>query len=99
MEERQVVRATLMRATLHLMTAEDYLLLRPALQAALTRSMNSITGKQRHSRSNPSSLYLKEIEPLSRVRENVSSAFWPNHRAPRRSKSGSCHNLSAKTST
>jgi hypothetical protein len=46
MLERRIVRATLMRATLQLMTADDYLLLRPALQPALTRSMRSIAGKR-----------------------------------------------------
>ena len=46
MQERRVVRATLMRATLQLMTAEDYLLLRPALQPALTRSLRSIAGRR-----------------------------------------------------
>lgn len=44
--ERRVVRATLMRSTLHLMTAEDYAKLRPALQPALTRSMNSACRKR-----------------------------------------------------
>jgi hypothetical protein len=46
MMERRVVRATLMRATLQLMSAGDYLLLRPALQPALTRSMRSIAGRR-----------------------------------------------------
>ena len=36
----------MMRATLHLTTAEDYLLLRPAIQAALDRFLRSIAGKR-----------------------------------------------------
>lgn len=45
-EEQRVVRAALMRSTLHLMAAEDYPLLWPAIQPALARAMNSFFGKQ-----------------------------------------------------
>jgi hypothetical protein len=41
---RRVVRATMMRATLHVMTAEDYRLFRPLLQPALTRSLAAFFG-------------------------------------------------------
>ena len=46
MGRREVIRAPLMRSTLHLMTAGDYLLLRPSLQPALTRALGSFFGKQ-----------------------------------------------------
>jgi hypothetical protein len=40
--KRTVVRATMMRGTLHYVGAKDYLALRPALQPALTRGMEAI---------------------------------------------------------
>lgn len=42
LRERQVIRATAMRGTLHLMSAADYLALRGSLQPMLTKSMQSI---------------------------------------------------------
>src|SRR6188508_3401712 len=41
-QERKVVRATAMRATLHLMTTDDYLAFRPALQPMLTAALVAV---------------------------------------------------------
>ena len=46
MIDRQVVRIALMRATIHLVTAEDCLMLRPLLQSVLERGLKGAFGKQ-----------------------------------------------------
>src|SRR5687768_4003177 len=46
---REVVRATLMRCTLHLMSRADYLAFRPALQPALTGAMRGILRERMNS--------------------------------------------------
>ncbi|HEV7993992.1 MAG TPA: winged helix DNA-binding domain-containing protein [Gemmatimonadaceae bacterium] len=45
-EKRRVVRSTMMRATQHLVTARDYLQLRPVLQPVITRSWRSNWAKK-----------------------------------------------------
>lgn len=45
MEARQIVRAAMMRSTLHLLTARDFLQFRPVLQAALVKALNAFFGK------------------------------------------------------
>src|SRR5262245_26731615 len=42
LHDRSVLRATSLRGTLHLMSAPDYALLRPALQPGLTKAMQSV---------------------------------------------------------
>ena len=42
LSSRQVVKSSLMRATLHLTTARDFLLLRPAVQPSITRFFDSV---------------------------------------------------------
>src|SRR5438874_1600407 len=49
LDSRAIVRATLMRCTLHLMTGSDYLAFRPVLQPALSRAMRSILGDRTRS--------------------------------------------------
>ncbi|MFS8201882.1 winged helix DNA-binding domain-containing protein [Streptomyces sp. CWNU-52B] len=46
MDTRQAVRASLLRATLQVTTARDYLRLRPALEPALVKTMRGFMGKR-----------------------------------------------------
>lgn len=46
LEQREVVRTSMMRRTLHLTTAEDYMRFRPALQALHTRNLETHFSKQ-----------------------------------------------------
>ncbi len=46
LEERQVVRAPFLRSTLHLVTAEDYAALQPAIRPALQRALRSFFGRR-----------------------------------------------------
>ncbi len=46
LEQRQVVRTSIMRRTLHLTTAEDYMRFRPALQSLHTRDLNAYFSRQ-----------------------------------------------------
>ena len=46
LQQRRVVRATMMRATIHLVTAKDYLAFRTAIQPALTAAMKSALGSR-----------------------------------------------------
>jgi hypothetical protein len=46
LREKKVLRATAMRATIHLLTASDYCLLRPALAEMLAGGASSVVGKR-----------------------------------------------------
>lgn len=49
LHQRKLVRATMMRCTLHLVSAKDYVALRPAIQPALNKAMRSALGKRANS--------------------------------------------------
>lgn len=77
----EVVRATMMRATLHLMTAGDYRAFRPAIQPALSAGMRSILRDRLESFSledvlaEARRLYAERPRTFTELREALIAAF------------------------
>ena len=81
LQKRQVVRVTAMRATLHLMSAPDYVALRGALQPALSRGYQAIR-KGRNATFDISVLdalgrefFAREAAPFDALREVIKARF------------------------
>jgi Winged helix DNA-binding domain len=71
LESRRVIRATLMRCTLHLMSGRDYLAFRPVLQSALSRGMRAVLGDR--AKSFPLNALLAEARQLYEERPQTFS--------------------------
>jgi hypothetical protein len=80
---RKVVRATLMRATLHLMSARDYVAFRPALQPMLSLGMKSVLRDRANDLnldevlSSARMLFDSRPSTFAELRRNLAKAF-PN---------------------
>ena len=79
-ERRAVVRATLLRSTLHLATARDYLLFRPALQPVLDRALFATFGARARRLGRARLLqaaldYLAEPRTLAALRARLAGLF------------------------
>lgn len=83
-EERRIVRVALMRSTIHLVTAEDALTLRPTLQAAVERPMTG-SGRRRLAEMGTEEIIaegrrLLEERPMTNLElGRLLAARWPEH--------------------
>jgi hypothetical protein len=85
-EKRRVVRSTMMRVTQHLVTARDYLWLRPALQPVIDRFWRSSYGKRVTSLDHDEllsaarALLAEQPRTITELRTLLAQR-WPNHDA------------------